>query len=136
MSSWARTMLLEGDAALDALISRSAVEPAFALSVLRLVLLAELGDWTGRIVAHLDEASWSRGDCPVCGAWPALAESRGPSSGASCAAIAVAPTGRATGCSAPTVVMSIIALCALSSQRANRTAAGWLSATGAAAGSR
>ena len=77
MASWARTMLLEGEAALEALIPRSAVEPSFALSVLRLVLLAELGDWTGRIVAHLDEASWTRGDCPVCGAWPALAESRG-----------------------------------------------------------
>jgi hypothetical protein len=76
-TSWARTMLLEGEAALEALVPRPAGEPTFASSVLRLVLLAELGEWTGRIVARLDEASWPRGDCPICGAWPALAESRG-----------------------------------------------------------
>ena len=60
---------------------------------------------------------------------PHLRNLAGSSSGAFCAAIAVAPTGRATGCSALTVVMSTIALCAISSRRENRTAAGWLSAT-------
>ena len=77
MADWARTMLRKGEAALERQIPRPGVQPNFALSVLRLVLLAELADWTRRIVAHLDESSWPRGDCPVCGAWPALAESRG-----------------------------------------------------------
>lgn len=77
LAGWAHTMLLQGESAAETDIPRPAVEPSFASSVLRLILLAELGDWTRRIVAHLDEASWRRGDCPVCGAWPALAESRG-----------------------------------------------------------
>jgi hypothetical protein len=77
IASWAQTMLGQGEAALERLIPRPGVEPSFACSVLRLILLAELRDWTARIMAHLDEGSWPRGDCPVCGAWPALAESRG-----------------------------------------------------------
>jgi FdhE protein len=53
------------------------LDVSFATSILRLTLLSELGDWSARICEHFSEATWPRGDCPVCGALPALGESRG-----------------------------------------------------------
>ena len=73
----AMRLLMAGDEGLESSPERIGIEPAYATSVLRLVLLGELGDWTARIGSHLDESSWPRGLCPVCGAWPALGETRG-----------------------------------------------------------
>jgi hypothetical protein len=73
----AMTLLVEGDEALGAALEALGIGPDFAISALRLVLLGELGDWSSRVCSHLVETSWPRGDCPVCGAWPALGESRG-----------------------------------------------------------
>ena len=84
MASWARTMLLEDEAALEALIPRSAVEPTFALSVLRLVLLAELGDWTGRIVGTLTRQAGRGVIVRSAEHGPHLRNLAGSSSGASC----------------------------------------------------
>ena len=53
------------------------LDVSFSTSMLRLILLGELGDWSDRICAHLNEATWQNGDCPVCGALPGLGESRG-----------------------------------------------------------
>jgi hypothetical protein len=73
----AMTLLMDGDQGLEASLGTLVIEPGYGTSVLRLVLLGELGDWSARICSHLGDTSWPRGDCPVCGAWPALGESRG-----------------------------------------------------------
>jgi hypothetical protein len=73
----AMTLLVDGDEALGAALEALGIGRDFATSALRLVLLGELGDWSARICSHLGEASWPRGACPVCGAWPAVGESRG-----------------------------------------------------------
>jgi RNA polymerase subunit RPABC4/transcription elongation factor Spt4 len=52
-------------------------EADYTLSVLRLGLLGELGDWSGRICARLAEDDWPLDGCPVCGGEPLLAELRG-----------------------------------------------------------
>jgi hypothetical protein len=70
-------LLMKGDVALEQSMGKLGLEPTYPSSVLRLVLLGELGEWSARICTHLGETSWPRGDCPVCGARPALGESRG-----------------------------------------------------------
>jgi hypothetical protein len=47
--------------------------------------------WTRSIIE-----SWMEGYCPVCGAWPAFTEAL--SAAATCAAAAVAPSGKRTVC--------------------------------------
>ena len=74
---WTVAMLSDGEPGLLSPLQDAGLEPAYALSTLRLSLLGELGDWSGRITAQLDDSGWPRGDCPVCGAVPALAEARG-----------------------------------------------------------
>jgi hypothetical protein len=75
--AWASMLLVEGVEALAVTLEAAEVEASYAVSALRLGLLGEVGDWSGRITSHLAEASWPRGLCPVCGAAPALAEARG-----------------------------------------------------------
>lgn len=47
------------------------------LSVLRLALLPELAGVSQVYASVRPEGPWHRGDCPHCGHWPVLAESRG-----------------------------------------------------------
>ncbi len=77
IADWAGAMLIHGEQSILPAFQQFDVEPAYTLSTLRLGLLGELGDWSKRATAELSEASWPHGDCPVCGAAPALAESRG-----------------------------------------------------------
>jgi len=53
------------------------IDPALALSVLRLALLPELAAFSGVLAPLLHEGVWKGGDCPHCGSPPVLAESRG-----------------------------------------------------------
>ncbi len=78
IADWAGSMLIQGEQSIVPSLEQFDVEPNYALSTLRLSLLGEWGDWSNRATAKLCESSWPRGDCPVCGASPALAESRGP----------------------------------------------------------
>ena len=57
----AMRLLMAGDEGLESSLERIGIEPAYATSVLRLVLLGELGDWSARIGSHLGETSWPRG---------------------------------------------------------------------------
>ncbi len=77
IADWAGSMLIRGEPSILPSLQQFDVEPNYALATLRLSLLGELGDWSNRATAEVCEASWPRGDCPVCGASPALAESRG-----------------------------------------------------------
>jgi len=70
-------VLNQGEQSIVPSLQQFDVEPNYALSTLRLSLLGELGDWSNRATAKHCESSWPHGDCPVCGASPALAESRG-----------------------------------------------------------
>jgi FdhE protein len=53
------------------------LEPALVESVLRLVLLPGLADWSQQACVQLTEGIWPGGQCPICGSVAALAESRG-----------------------------------------------------------
>ena len=75
--NWAGLMLIQGEQSILSSLEQFDVDPNYADSTLRLSLLGELGDWSNRVTEQLCESSWPRGDCPVCGASPALAESRG-----------------------------------------------------------
>jgi hypothetical protein len=77
IADWAGAMLIQGEPAILPTLQQFDVEPDYALSTLRLSLLGELGVWSRRATAELTESIWPRGDCPVCGASPALGESRG-----------------------------------------------------------
>ncbi len=77
VAAWAGCMLCQGESSILPSLDQLEIEPDYALSTLRLSLLGELGDWSQRATAELSEASWPHGDCPVCGAVPALAEARG-----------------------------------------------------------
>ena len=136
IADWAGIMLVDGEQCILPSLQQFAVEPNYALSTLRLSLLGELGDWSNRATAQLCESRWPHGDCPVCGASPALAESRGLSSGGSCAATAAALGGRATGSGARSAARATTMPCARSLLRKIKGAAGWCSATAAGAGSK
>lgn len=53
------------------------LEPTLVESVLRLVLLSGLADWSQQVCVQLTEGIWPGGRCPICGSEPALVESRG-----------------------------------------------------------
>lgn len=74
---WACLMLIHGEPGILSTLQEFEVEPDYTFSTLRLTLLGELGEWSNRVAAQLGESTWSHGECPVCGAVPALAESRG-----------------------------------------------------------
>ena len=68
---------IAGDAAVVALLGGEAGAEHEALDVLaQLAATPVLVALATHLRAHAD-ASWGRGYCPVCGAWPALAELRG-----------------------------------------------------------
>jgi hypothetical protein len=75
--AWAGTLLTEGAERLSADLGHATEQPNYVVSVLRLGLLGELADWSGRVASQLGETDWHRGHCPVCGAAPSLAEARG-----------------------------------------------------------
>jgi hypothetical protein len=77
IATWAQAMLAEGEEYIRGSLEQLGVQPDYAFSILRLTLLGELGEWSGRVSSLLSETSWPRCDCPVCGRAPALAESRG-----------------------------------------------------------
>jgi hypothetical protein len=77
IADWAGVLLALGEDRIMPSLGQLGVEHNYALSTLRLALLGELGEWSDRATAQLSDSSWPRGDCPVCGASPALAESRG-----------------------------------------------------------
>jgi hypothetical protein len=74
---WVDEILAGGEESCALAIESAGLGATYALSVLRLSLLGELGEWSGRMTAGLAESEWPRGDCPVCGSFPALAEMRG-----------------------------------------------------------
>jgi len=74
---WIHDLLTAGEERIAGPLEQHGLDPAYAFSIFRLALLGELGDWSARICGHRSELGWSRCDCPVCGAAPALAESRG-----------------------------------------------------------
>lgn len=53
------------------------VAPDLTASVLRLALLPALSRFSAEVDRVRPEGSWDRGDCPNCGSWLLLAESRG-----------------------------------------------------------
>jgi FdhE protein len=77
IADWVIGSLLDDDEALPPEIHDGWAPLDYPHSILRMTLLAELGEWSDRICAHLSDRDWGRLNCPVCGALPALAESRG-----------------------------------------------------------
>jgi FdhE protein len=66
---------LDGDrATIESAAFASNVDPAAFAQLLELALQPVLWEAAGRIAALVDLDRWNRGFCPVCGAWPALAE--------------------------------------------------------------
>jgi Protein involved in formate dehydrogenase formation len=70
-------LLVTGEEPMRGLLEQHGLDAAYVFSIFRLTLLGELGEWSARICGHRSELGWTRCDCPVCGAAPALAESRG-----------------------------------------------------------
>lgn len=70
--------LLAGEgAALPARLEERGLPADMALTLLRLALLPALAEVTRQLQPLLAARVWRRGHCPVCGAWPTLAEQRG-----------------------------------------------------------
>jgi hypothetical protein len=67
----------EGPDAIDREAVAQALAPGLVMAVLRLSLLPELARVSRALDPLRPEGLWDRGDCPQCGHWPALAESRG-----------------------------------------------------------
>jgi hypothetical protein len=77
IADWVLNRLSEGSEELPPELADAGVPAEYARAILRMTLLGELGDWSGRICDHLEESSWRSFGCPVCGEPPALGESRG-----------------------------------------------------------
>jgi formate dehydrogenase maturation protein FdhE len=77
IADWVVTRLRDCSDGLSPELEKAGIPSEYAHSILRLTLLAELGDWSIRISEHLEESSWRYFGCPVCGSPPALGESRG-----------------------------------------------------------
>jgi len=70
--------LLNGQGAgLAARVEERGLPADMALTLLRLALLPALADVSKQLAPLLAGRSWRQGHCPVCGAWPILAEQRG-----------------------------------------------------------
>ena len=118
-------LLVAGEEGMGKLLEQQdGIDPAYAFSVFRLALLGELGEWSMRISGHRSLPGWSRRDCPVCGAAPALAESRGLEQQRFLHVCGVGRDGRAIACSVPAAENPITALFAISLPRKTRTVAG------------
>jgi FdhE protein len=77
IADWVCTRLMDGSVTLSPELEAAGIGAEYGHAVLRMSLLGELGDWSTRISVDLQESSWRYLGCPVCGAPPALAESRG-----------------------------------------------------------
>jgi hypothetical protein len=77
LSAWWRAGLAGGPDAIDREAAALGLEPSLVMAVLRLALLPELARVSEILGPSRPEGLWDRGDCPHCGHWPALAESRG-----------------------------------------------------------
>ena len=64
-------------ASLQALAERHEVEPAVLIVLAHTATLPLLVACGREIAGRLASADWSHGYCPLCGAWPTLAEERG-----------------------------------------------------------
>jgi FdhE protein len=72
-----RASLTQDDAALVAVARRAEVEPALLTVVAHTAALPLLAACGRRAAGALRPATWPHGYCPVCAAWPMLAEVRG-----------------------------------------------------------
>jgi FdhE protein len=71
-------MLLTGEAqALPAQLEAQGYVADMVITLLRLALLPFLEQVAGQLAPLLANHSWGQGNCPICGAWPVLAEQRG-----------------------------------------------------------
>jgi FdhE protein len=77
VSAWVKLLLGPDEGAFEQEMIERGLEQRLVESVLRLVLLPELAEWSGRLCGRLTDGSWAHGYCPICGSAPALAESRG-----------------------------------------------------------
>jgi FdhE protein len=73
----ARALLAGEGASLPGRIEERGLPGDVALTLLRLALLPALAEVTKQLQPLLAARPWRRGYCPVCGAWPTLAEQRG-----------------------------------------------------------
>jgi FdhE protein len=72
----ARAAIEQDASALDTLARSAGVDPGRLSAVAQLAVIPLLATSLARFGDHVP-VGWSRGYCPLCGAWPALAEMRG-----------------------------------------------------------
>lgn len=77
LRAWWDEVLAGRPDSIDRQAEALAIDPALALSVLRLALLPALASSSGVLAPLHHEGAWGRGDCPHCGSPPVLAEARG-----------------------------------------------------------
>ncbi len=77
LRAWWDEVLAGRPESIDRQAEALSIDPALALSVLRLALLPDLAASSGILAPLLHEGAWGSGDCPHCGSPPVLAESRG-----------------------------------------------------------
>jgi FdhE protein len=77
LSALWREGLAGGPDAIDRAVAPLGLDLGLVLAVLRLALLPELARASEVLGPLRPEGLWDRGDCPHCGQWPVLAESRG-----------------------------------------------------------
>jgi Protein involved in formate dehydrogenase formation len=77
VAAWARWTLCGETEHLTAVLRELELDATFVESVLRVLLLPELAPLAEKVCAGLAEVKWPHGWCPLCGASPALVESRG-----------------------------------------------------------
>jgi FdhE protein len=74
---WGKTLLAGAAQTLPARLEAQGYAADLVMTLLRLTLLPFLEQITARLTPLWANQSWGRGYCPVCGAWPVLAEQRG-----------------------------------------------------------
>jgi hypothetical protein len=75
---WFQLAWRERPEAVESAVRQSGCPPSLAVSILRIVSLALLSDWSAALSRLLAQSGrWSQGHCPCCGAAAALAELRG-----------------------------------------------------------
>lgn len=77
LPAWWRQVLAGRDDAPGDQAAARGLDPALAVSVLRLALLPALARASEALAPIRPEGGWAGGGCPHCGTWPVLAESRG-----------------------------------------------------------
>jgi FdhE protein len=74
---WVGLALTGDDEGLDASARSAGLDAAAVASLTRLIVLPGLAGWSRSAYVLLEEGAWPHGNCPICAAEPALAESRG-----------------------------------------------------------